>query len=115
MNNFTPSIVPDASDQTVYMVLDDLGYLGRIWPEADEEGTDREMVIIDLLAGQYRDPVRVIAFNTAERWSQDVSQEIADELRRRCDQQMSELPLSISDFVERYESNDRRQLTLRFA
>lgn len=58
------------------------------------------MVIINLLTGQYREPVRVIAFNTAEQ---------------RCDLQMIELPISISDFVERFESNDRRQLTLRFA
>jgi hypothetical protein len=35
------------------------------------------------------------------------------ELRRRCDLQMRELPAAISDFVERHEGKDRRQLTLR--
>jgi phosphoglycolate phosphatase-like HAD superfamily hydrolase len=31
--------------------------------------------IADLLAGEYNDPRRVIAFNTAERWSEDVSED----------------------------------------
>jgi hypothetical protein len=34
----------------------------------------------------------VVAFNTAERWSEDVSEDVARELRRRCDLQMRELP-----------------------
>jgi hypothetical protein len=34
-------------------------------------------------------------------------------LRRRCDLQMRELPHTISDFVERHDVRDRRQLTLR--
>ena len=69
------------------MVLDDLGRSGRIWPEADAEKTDLETIIADLLNGQYKKPVRVIGFNTAERWSEDVSADVALELRRRCDLQ----------------------------
>jgi len=52
-------------------------------------------VITDLLTGQYRSPVRVVAFNTEERWSEDVSEDVAAELRRRCDLQMRELPSTI--------------------
>ena len=63
------------------------------------------------MSGQYSDTVRVVAFNTAEGWSQDVSSEIVQELRRRCDLQMRDVPSSIQDFVE---SRDR-QLTLRLA
>ena len=55
----------------------------RAWLEADEESTDPETVITGLLDGQYSNPVRIIAFNTAENWSGDVSQDIADELGRR--------------------------------
>ena len=54
--------------------------------------TDLETVIQDLLTGQYTNPIRVIAFNTAERWSEDVSEEVAHELRRRCDLQMRDVP-----------------------
>jgi hypothetical protein len=114
-SNWTPSIVPTDQDETVYLVGDDFGRLGRAWREADYEATDLETVIQDLLAGQYSNPFRVVAFNTAERWSEDVSEDVARELRRRCDLQMRELPASLLDFVERHEGPDRCQLTLRFA
>jgi hypothetical protein len=94
-------------------VADDFRRLGRAWREADYEATDLETVIQDLLTGQYSNPVRVVTFNTAERWSEDVSEDVAGELRRRCDLQMRELPSTIADFVERHEDRDRRQLTLR--
>jgi hypothetical protein len=79
----------------------------------DVEATDMEAVITDLLDGQYNSPVRVIGFNTAKGWSRDVSTDVADELRRRCDFQMTEMPASLQEFVDRYENRDRRQLTLR--
>jgi hypothetical protein len=112
-SSWTPSIVPNDIDETVYLVADDFGRLGRAWREADYEATDLETVIQDLLTGQYSNPIRVVAFNTVERWSEDVSEDIARELRRRCDLQMREIPTAISDFVERHEGPDRRQLTLR--
>jgi len=40
-------------------------------------------VIRDPLAGEYNYPVRVVAFNTSEGWSRDVTLEIADEVARR--------------------------------
>ena len=112
-SDWTPSIVPNDHDKTVYLVAEDFGRLGRAWREADYDATDLETVITDLLSGQYNNPIRVVAFDTAERWSEDVSKDVARELRRRCDLQMRELPASISDFVERYEIRDWRQLTLR--
>jgi hypothetical protein len=72
MSDWTPSIVPNEHDKTVYLVADDFGRIGRAWREADYEATDLETVIQDLLAGQYSYPFRVVAFNTAERWSEDV-------------------------------------------
>jgi hypothetical protein len=112
--SWTPSIVPNGSDQNVYLVVDDLGRNGRVYPETDVETADLESVILDLLDGQYRNPVRVIAFNTAEGWSQEASADIAQELRRRCDLQLRDVPSSIQDFVERHDGLDR-QLTLRLA
>src|ERR1700710_1910198 len=111
-SGWTPSIVPNGDDQTVYLVKDDLGRLGAVWREADAEVTDLETVITDLLTGQYHDPVRVIAFNTAEHWARDVSEDVAHELRRRCDLQMRDIPSGIVDFVERHEGH-HRQLALR--
>jgi hypothetical protein len=65
--------------------------------------TDLETVIQDLLSGQYKNPIRVVAFNTAERWSEDVSEDVAHELRRRCDLQMRDVPLCLQDFTECHE------------
>ena len=102
MGNWTPSIVPNVAEQNVYLVVDDLGHLGQIWREAGVEMTDLESVINDLLEGQYRYPVCVVAFNVAEGWCRDASKEVAHELRRRCDQRLTELPESLQDFVTRF-------------
>jgi hypothetical protein len=102
-SNWTPSIVPRGDDQNIYLVVDDLGQPGRVWREADVEHTDLETVILDLLEGQYKNPVRVVCFNTAEQWSQDVSADVAQEMRRRCDLQLRDVPFFLEDFVDRYE------------
>src|SRR5580704_6605568 len=104
---WTPSIVPNGDDQNVYLVVDDFAHRGRAWREADTEKTDLETVVSDLLSGQYNDPIRVVAFNTAENWSQDVSADIAQELRRRCDLQMRDIPFFLQDFVDKHEGRYR--------
>jgi hypothetical protein len=106
-SNWTPSIVPGGDDHNVYLVMDDLGRLGPVWREADGRAAELEAVILDLLQGQYKSPIRVVAFNTAERWSQDVSADVAQELRRRCDLQQCDIPFFLQDFVDRYEGRYR--------
>ena len=101
-SNWTPSIVPNEHDQTVYLVADYFK-TGSVWREADYEDTDLETVIQDLLSGQYNNPMRVVAFNTAEHWSQDVSTDVAQELRRRCDLQGRDIPFFLQDFTDQYE------------
>jgi hypothetical protein len=99
------SIVPPGNDQDVYLVLDAFGgRIGSAWRETDAEAARLETVIADLLDGQYSSPVRVIAFNTAEDWLRDVSENVAHELRRRCAEQARELPAYLQDFVERQEA-----------
>jgi hypothetical protein len=80
----SPSIVPQ-SNRDIYLVLDEFGgRIGRAWRGAEEEDTDRAALIRHLIEGQYSNPVRVVAFNTAEGWSRDVTEDIARELRQRC-------------------------------
>src|SRR5215470_17068975 len=82
-----PSIVPWGPGQDVFLVLDQFGErLGRAWRETDENDTDYETLIRHMLEGQCNNPVRVVAFNTDEGWSRDVSDDVADELRGRCAQ-----------------------------
>jgi hypothetical protein len=54
-----------------------------------------------------------VGFNTAEGWSRDVSEDVAHELRHRCDLQLRDVPSSIQDFVERHEGYNWRQLSLQ--
>lgn len=97
-SDWMPSIIPNDNDQTVYFVAEDFGKLGRAWREADyDEATDLETVIQDLLSGQYNNPIRIVSFNTEERWSEDVSEAVAHELRRRCDLQSRDVPTSIRE------------------
>ena len=88
-------------------MVDDFGQNGQCYREADVETTDLETVIVDLLEGQYKNPLRVVGFNTAEGWSQDVSADVAHELRHRCDLQMRDVPFLLQDFVDRYEGRYR--------
>ena len=59
----------------------------------------RETLIRDLMEGHYRHPMRIVAFNTAEGWSRDVTMDIADELRRRF-AEYDEVPASVQAFLE---------------
>src|SRR5215472_2913974 len=94
----SPSIVPSGPSQDVFLVLDQFGErLGRAWRETDEEDTDFETLIRHLLEGQYN-PVLVVAFNTAEGWSCDVSGDVADELRERCAER-GEVPAFLAEFL----------------
>ncbi len=101
----SPTIAPDGAEQDTYLVLDNFGPpLGRSWRETDEHGANRETLIRDLIEGEYNNPVRIVAFNTAEGWSRDVTVDIADELRRRYTE-FGEMPDSILAFME---ANNRR-------
>ena len=74
--------------------------VGRAWRETNEE-TDRAAIIRDLLGSQYVNPVRIVAFNTAEGWSRDVSFEIAAELEERCAER-GDIPACLRGILRRY-------------
>jgi hypothetical protein len=111
-SDWTPSVVPDGADQTVYLVVDDFSHHGRVFRETDVERTDLETVIADLVSGQYNDPVRIVAFNTSEHWAEDVSEDVAREIRRRADLANEDLSSAVEAFVERHSLREL-QLTLR--
>jgi hypothetical protein len=109
---WTSAIVPYGADQTVYLVVDRFGKLGSVYRETEVERTDLETIITDLISGQFNDPVRVVAFNTLEHWSEDVSKQVADEIQTRCDIEGVAVPEHVSDFVASHTS-PTRQLSLR--
>jgi hypothetical protein len=111
---WTPGVVPYGADQTVYLVVDSFGALGSVYRETELERADLETVISDMMTGQFSSPVRVVAFNTLEHWSKDVSEEIAQEIQTRCDIEGNDVPEHIRDFVGNYLEHTK-QLSLRLA
>lgn len=94
----SPSIVPRGADQDTYLVLDDFGWIGCSWRETDKGSADRDTLIRALVEDEFTKPVRIVAFNTAEGWSRDVTVDIADERRRYVE--FGEVSESILDFMD---------------
>ena len=110
----SPRLVPYGADQIVFLVVDSFSASGAVYREIEVERADFETIIADFLTGQFNDPVRVIAFNTLEHWSDDVSVDIATEIQTRCDIEGVAVPEHIQDFVDTH-AGPARQLTLRLA
>jgi hypothetical protein len=106
----TLRLVPEF-DLTVHIVLDDFGTADRVYRETDEERARLDTVIDDFLTGQFNGPVRVVAFNTAEGWSRDISEDVAWEVLRRATNEGRSLPATTHGFVEFHVGEDE---ALRF-
>jgi hypothetical protein len=102
MRTPTPPLAPDAQphDGTVYIVLNDFGQLGRAYVETDEAAADEQTVVNNISSGEYSNPIRVVAFNTAEGWSHDVTEDIARALLDR-EAREADLSESARTFVQR--------------
>jgi hypothetical protein len=117
-----PSREPEL-DVDVHLVLDDFGPAGRAYREVDfppvfEDVLNKTLrardqlstatavsfdrVCDDLLAGQYNSPVRVIAFNAAEGWARDVSEDIAREVAKRAAEEGRSLDRGTRRFLARH-------------
>jgi hypothetical protein len=97
----TPGLVPHVG-VVAYIVLDDFGKAGRAYREAVEADATLESILDDLLTGQFNNPLRVVAFNTSEGWSRDVSEDVAREVMRRVAGRARPLAASSREFVEAY-------------
>ena len=91
-----PSIVPYGADMTVYQVLETPGIGGTA---RTTERADLETIITELLSGCFHDPIRILAFNTLEHWSEDVSEHVAREIQCRCDIEGRHVPDYLQDFA----------------
>jgi hypothetical protein len=94
------SMVPYGADQTIYVVMDGLGHRGTFNQEREVERADLETVLADLMSGQFNDPIRVVAFNTLEHWSEDFSTDVAREIQCRCDIDGADVPQYLAGFME---------------
>jgi hypothetical protein len=77
MRTRTPPLAPKLTDDvTVHIVLNDFGEK-RAFLETDEAEADEWTIVSNILNGEYSNPVRVVAFNIAEGWSRDVTDDVA--------------------------------------
>lgn len=98
MASFSPPSVPFGADETVFVVIENSGVRGSV--DREIERGDLETVVADLLAGQFADPIRVVAFNTLEHWWKDLSADVAREIEMRCDIDGVPVPDHLKEFVE---------------
>ena len=97
--------VPDyPNDVTVYLVFNDFGQFGKAYVETDIAEADRETIIRNFISGQYSNALRVVAFNTAEGWSRDVSEDIADKVLERAFDANNDLSEDTKRFIDRHVS-----------
>jgi hypothetical protein len=108
---WSPGTVPYGADETVYLVVDSFSN-GTVYRETEIEKADLETIVSDLLSGQYNSPVRIVAFNTLEHWSKDVSSDVAAEIQMRCDIDGVPVPDHLTDFLQSH-IQPVRQLVLR--
>ena len=90
-----------AFDVTVHIVLNDFGPLDRAYVETDEDEADEATVVEDILSGQYSHPIRVVAFNTAEGWARDVTEDIARAVLSKAQSERRSIGTVEQEFLER--------------
>jgi hypothetical protein len=94
-----PPLNPE-NDVTVYLVVEDFGDLGQAFRETDLAEADHETMVRNIISGEYRNPLRVVAFNTVEGWSRDVSEDIANEVLDRTYYTDATLGLGTRRFID---------------
>ncbi|MGC2159042.1 MAG: hypothetical protein WA662_22005 [Pseudolabrys sp.] len=101
MRNQTPLVPREPFDVTVHIVLNDFGPLGRAYVAADETDADEATIVENILSGQYSHPVRVIAFNTAEGWARDVTEDIAQAVLSKAQHEHRSISIAAQEFLVR--------------
>jgi hypothetical protein len=100
MLNLTP-LAPGEPDVTVHIALNDFGELGRAYVETDEAKADQATIVENILNGEYSCPLRVVAFNTAEGWARDVTEDIARAVLSKADSEDRPIREAAQEFLER--------------
>ena len=94
-------LAPREPDVTVHIVLNDFGPLGSAYVETDEAEADEATIVENILSGQYSHPMRVIAFNTAEGWSRDVTEDIARAVLTKARNENRSIAIVVQEFLDR--------------
>jgi hypothetical protein len=91
--------MPPEHDVTTYLMI---GQLDRPFREIGLAEGDRETIVRNLISGLYQNALRVVALNTAEGWSRDVSEDIAFEVLDRAFEADETLTDDTKRFIDRH-------------
>ena len=78
----------------------------RTYAETGEDEADENTIIENILNGQYSHPLRVVAFNTAEGWSRDVSEDIARAVLDRAQREGRPIGKAAQEFLKHVLGED---------
>jgi hypothetical protein len=94
-------------DATLHMIIARHGR-NAFAAERDVSDLGLESTIADIMAGQVEDVERVIAFNPAEAWSREVTEDIAIEIANRIGRGNGHMPIqpALRDFIEQHAGLD---------
>ena len=97
----SPPLAPDVPAASVHIVLNDFGPLGCAYVGTDEANADEATIVENILDGQYSCPLRIVAFNIAEGWAEDVTEDIAIAVLSRARSKHRLIGKVVQGFVER--------------
>jgi hypothetical protein len=75
------SIVPNTGNEhTTYLLMDEIGEYGNVWREMSEGEANEATIVKWMIDGEINRPVKIVAFNTEEGWSRDITHDVASKL-----------------------------------
>ena len=102
------NVVPD-TNHTTYLLMDEIDQYGDVWREMSDGEANEVTIVQWIIEGQVNRPVRVIAVNTEEGCSRDVTHDVAMKLLE-LNQDAVALGAAAREFVERVTGHPRRLL-----
>jgi len=106
--SWTPSLVPQDFGRWIYLVADEEKEKGCFYREASAERSSLEQVVIDMVEGQFVNPVRVVGFSIQDGRARDFSADVAKHVANYAHEHGRGLPHSIQQFVERHKHNSKK-------
>jgi hypothetical protein len=107
-----PTLIDPSNERVLLKFRDRLRQRVERGTGLDE--ADLDCIIRNFIAGEYDSALRVVAFNAAEGWSRDVSEDIAGEIMDRAYDADETLTEGTKRFIDRHIDQERRPPARRY-
>ena len=82
------------------------GASGALTAKPTRPAADEKTIVENIITGSIHTPLRVVAFNTAEGWARDVTEDIAHAVFDQARSEQRPLGTAAQEFVERALDED---------